>query len=599
MRRFLALVALGLSTGASWAAPDYRARPPEDEIIYFVLPDRFANGDVSNDAGGLAGDRLTTGLDPTHKGFFHGGDLRGLIAQLDYIQGLGATAIWLGPIYKNKPVQGPPGQESAGYHGYWITDFTRVDPHFGNDADMRAFVEAAHARGLKIYLDIITNHTADVIQYRECLGVSCPYRAKGAYPYSRRGGPGGQPINPGFAGDDVRTTPNFAQLIDPTFAYTPFVPPAEANVKVPAWLNSPIYYHNRGNSDFVGESSLYGDFFGLDDLLTENPRVVQGFVEIYGAWIERYGIDGFRIDTARHVNPEFWQAFVPAMMSRARARGIVNFHIFGEVAADGIDVAQLARHTRVDRLPSVLDFGFANAVRAVASGGDGTSLLARLYEDDGLYEGGAAGALRLPTFTGNHDFGRIAWSIRTARPGATDDEVMQRVMLANAMLFLLRGVPVVYSGDEQGFIGHGIDQDARQDLFASRVASYNDQGLLGTSATTAVANFNVQHPLYAQIASLAKLRREHAALRRGRQIVRAHGKAPGLFVASRVFNDNRELVLAFNSSTETAVQQIEVESGSKVFKALRGSCAAQASAPGSYRVELPPLSYAVCEGAER
>ncbi len=269
--------------------------------------------------------------------------------------------------------------------------------------------------------------------------------------------------------------------------------------------------------------------------MTENPRVVQGFIDIYGDWIERYGIDGFRIDTARHVNPEFWQSFAPAMLNRARARGIPNFHIFGEVAAEGVDVAQLARHTRVDKLPSVLDFGFAGAVNKVVAGNEGTSVLARLYQDDGLYEGGAAAALRLPTFTGNHDFGRLAWIIRTARPDATDDEVLKRVMLANAMMFLLRGVPVVYYGDEQGFVGHGIDQDSRQDLFASRVASYNDQSLLGTATTTAVANFNRQHPLYAQIAGLAKLRQEQPALRRGRQIVRAHGKTPGLFagIASR------------------------------------------------------------------
>ncbi|HEV7606792.1 MAG TPA: alpha-amylase family glycosyl hydrolase [Steroidobacteraceae bacterium] len=596
MRRFLALVGLCFSTCVSWGAPDFRARLPEDEIVYFVLPDRFENGDRANDAGGLTGDRLTTGFDPTHKGFYHGGDLKGLTAKLGYIQGLGATAIWLGPIYKNKPVQGPAGQESAGYHGYWITDFTSVDPHFGTEADLRAFVDAAHARGMKVYLDIITNHTADVIQYRECPKVSCAYRSKGDYPYSRRGGLGGQSINAGFAGDGQRTLPNFAKLTDPTFAYTPFVPPAEANVKVPAWLNSPIYYHNRGDSDFVGESSLYGDFFGLDDLMTENPRVVQGFIDIYGAWIDRYGIDGYRIDTARHVNPEFWQVFSPAMLSRARARGIVNFHIFGEVAAETLDVAQLARHTRVDKLPSVLDFGFARAVERVVAGSEGTSVLARLYEDDGLYEGGVAAALRLPTFTGNHDFGRFAWIIRAARPTETDDEVLKRVMLGNAMMFLLRGVPVVYYGDEQGFVGRGVDQDARQDLFASQVASYNDQGLLGSNATTAVANFNPQHPLYAQITGLAKLRQEHVALRRGRQIVRAHGKAPGLLVASRLVNDNRELVLAFNTSTETAVRQIEVEPGSKVFRALRGSCAVKASAPGSYRVEVPPLSYAVCEG---
>jgi glycosidase len=584
---------------ATASASDYRQRPPEDEIVYFVLPDRFENGDATNDTGKLAGDRLTTGFDPTHKGFYHGGDLKGLIARLDYIQGMGATAIWLGPIYKNKPVQGGPGQETAGYHGYWITDFLSVDPHFGSDADMRAFVDAVHARGMKVYLDIITNHTADVIQYRECPVSACTYRSKADYPYSRKGGVEGAPINPGFEGDGVRTAPNFARLTDPSFAYTPFVTPAEANVKVPAWLNSPIYYHNRGNTDFAGESSLFGDFVGLDDLMTENPRVVQGFIDIFGGWIERYGIDGFRIDTARHVNPEFWQAFVPAMLARARASGIPHFHIFGEVAAEGVDVAQLARYTRIDKFPSVLDFGFAGAVNKVVAGNEGTSVLARLYQDDGLYEGGADAALRLPTFTGNHDFGRLAWIIRAARPAATDAEVLKRVMLANAMLFLLRGVPVVYYGDEQGFVGHGIDQDARQTLFASKVASYNDQPLLGTTTTTAVANFNPQHPLYAQIADLSRLRQEYPAIRRGQQIVRVHGKAPGLFAASRLGADGREIVVAFNTSTATAVSQVEVEITSKVFKTLRGACAAKASAPGSFRVEVPPLDYVVCQGAAR
>src|SRR5688572_26810349 len=309
MRRIISWLCIGALSSAAMAEPNYRNRLPEDEIVYFVLPDRFANGDARNDRGGLSGDRLTTGYDPTHKGFYHGGDLKGLIARLDYVQGLGATAIWLGPIYKNKPVQGGPGQETAGYHGYWITDFTSVDPHFGTEADMRAFVDAVHARGMKVYLDIITNHTADVIQYRECVGVPCAYRDKGAYPYSRKGGPDGLPINAGFAGDTVRSAANFALLTRADYAYTPFVPPGEANVKVPAWLNAPIYYHNRGNSDFWGESSLLGDFVGLDDLMTENPRVVEGFIDIYGDWLVQYKLDGFRIDTARHVNPEFWQAF--------------------------------------------------------------------------------------------------------------------------------------------------------------------------------------------------------------------------------------------------------------------------------------------------
>ncbi|HEX6637103.1 MAG TPA: alpha-amylase family glycosyl hydrolase [Steroidobacteraceae bacterium] len=586
----------GAAHGANSPA-GHQARPPEDEVVYFVLPDRFENGDTANDRGGLTGDRLTTGFDPTHKGFYHGGDLRGLTARLDYIKGLGATAIWLGPIYRNKPVQGGPGEESAGYHGYWITDFTRVDPHFGDEADMHAFVAAAHARGMKVYLDIITNHTADVIQYRECEARPCPYRSKADYPYSRRGGVHGAAINDGFAGDGLRNMANFARLEAPDYAYTPFVSAAEADIKVPAWLNETLLYHNRGNSDFWGESSLYGDFVGLDDLMTENPRVVQGFIDIYGAWIEKYRVDGFRIDTARHVNPEFWQAFVPAMLTRARSLGIPHFHIFGEVAADGVDVAQLARHTHVDKLPAVLDFGFANAVKEVLAKDAGTSVLARLYEDDALYEGGAAAALRLPTFTGNHDFGRLAWIIRDARPGIGDEELAKRVMLGNAMLFLLRGVPVVYYGDEQGFIGHGVDQASRQDMFASQVASYNDQPLLGTGGSTAVANFDPQHPMYAQIAGLSRLRHDYLALRRGRQVVRAQARAPGLFAVSRIGNDGREILVAFNTSTTALVSQVEVEMTSQVFKTVRGPCSVRAGAPGSVEVKLLPLSYVVCVGA--
>ena len=100
-----AAILLALSGAAAVPPVDYRARAPQDEVIYFVLPDRFENADPSNDRGGIAGDRLKTGYDPTAKGFYHGGDLKGLTKRLDYIQHLGATAIWLGPIFKNKAVQ--------------------------------------------------------------------------------------------------------------------------------------------------------------------------------------------------------------------------------------------------------------------------------------------------------------------------------------------------------------------------------------------------------------------------------------------------------------------------------------------------------------
>ncbi len=602
--RHLLLVAaalLGASSALSGrAAESLRDRASQDEIIYFVLPDRFENGDPSNDRGGLTGDRLTTGYDPTSKAFYHGGDLKGLTSRLDYIQALGATAIWLTPVFKNKPVQGGPGMESAAYHGYWITDFTRVDPHLGDEAQLHAFVTAAHARGMKVYLDIIANHTADVIAYRECPSERCLYRSRADYPYTRHGGPQGQAINDGFAGDDAahQTAENFSRLTRPDFAYTPYVPRGEEHIKVPDWLNLPIYYHNRGSSTFAGESSEMGDFVSLDDLMTENPRVVQGFIEIYGHWIDQYGVDGFRIDTARHVNPEFWQAFVPAMLARAAAQGIPHFHIFGEVATPEIDTALLARYTRVAKLPAVLDFAFANAMQATVAANAGTDRLARVFADDTLYEDGEQTALQLPTFISNHDSGRFAYHVRTARPQASDDEVLKRVLLAHAMLFTLRGVPVVYYGDEQGFVGVGGDQDARQDMMPSQTASYLQDRRLGIGANP--PNFDLNHPIAHAIAGLSALRSGHAALRSGRQIVRNYSGEPGIFAVSRLEpTSGSEVVIAFNTAMQPLNALMEIDAGSRHFHALHGSCDAEPVAPGSYRIKLAPLDFMVCAAGEQ
>jgi glycosidase len=593
------LTALTLLAAAS-SQPNYRARLPEDEVIYFVLPDRFENGDPSNDRGGLTGDRLATGFDPTSKAFFNGGDLKGLTSRLDYIKGLGATTVWLAPIFKNKPVQGSPGHESAAYHGYWITDFTHVDPHFGTDADFKTFVDAAHARGMKVYMDIVVNHTADVIQYAECAGKDpggCPYRSIADYPYQRRGGIDGKPINSGFTSEEDARPANFAKLTDPDYAYTVVIPPTERDVKAPAWLNNPIYYHNRGDSTFRGESSLMGDFGGLDDIFTENPRVVSGMIDIYGAWIDKYHVDGFRIDTAQHVNPELWQKFVPAMLARARKNGIPHFHIFGEVAMDDMDPAHTAVNTRLDKLPSVLDFSFLWAVRDVVSGNAGTDKLAKLFRADPLYEGGAEAALRLPTFVSNHDSpGHIGAYLQQARPNASADEILRRDMLAQAMLLTLRGVPTIYYGDEQGFAGKaGGDQNARQDMFASKVATYNEDRLIGSNSTTAQSNFNPEHPLYKEIAELAKLRTTHKALTRGLQVIRYSQDKPGLFAVSRFDpGTGREMVLLFNTSNEPVEQHVRVETRSKEFEVLAGVCALTPDAPGTITAQLPAFGYSVC-----
>ena len=605
-RPVLPLLALSMAGCANAQSPDlqsasvepaetYIARAPSEEIVYFVLPDRFENGDTSNDTGGVEGGPLETGFDPTHKGFFHGGDLKGLTERLDYLEGLGITAIWFAPIFQNKPVQGPSGSESAGYHGYWVTDFTRPDSHFGTRAEFKTFVDAAHARGMKVYMDIITNHTADVIRYEEGDAADYAYRSRGDYPYSRKGGVNGPAINAGFLGDGVRTQENFARLTDPAYAYTPVVPAEERDVKVPAWLNDPRYYHNRGDTTFSGESSRFGDFVGLDDLFTEHPRVVEGMIDIYAAWIRDFRIDGFRVDTARHVNPEFWQAFVPAMLETAEQQGIPNFHIFGEVYRDDSNNGYIAQYTRRDGFPAVLDFAFQNAVREVVSQNKGTYILNELFDGDVLYEGGDDAALAMPTFLGNHDMGRFTTFLNEDEPGISADAMLAKTKLAHAMLLTLRGSPVIYYGDEQGFVGDGNDQAAREDMFASRTASYNDNTLLGTDATTAAENFDTAHPLYRLIGELSAIRRAHPALTRGRQIVRHYGEDAGIFAVSRVDRaTGEEILLAFNTANTPQSANVAVNYGARAFETLSGTCPTEVTAPGSASIALAPYSWAVC-----
>ena len=160
---------VGPPSGATLAA---LAQPGADaplatDRIYFVMTDRYANGDSSNDSGGLSGGRSVTGYDPTSSAWFHGGDFKGLtggctdpVHGLARIKNLGFNAIWVTPAVVNQVSQG----DSGGYHGYWGLDFTKVDPHLGTDADFAAFTACAHSLGLKVILDVVVNHTGDVIQ---------------------------------------------------------------------------------------------------------------------------------------------------------------------------------------------------------------------------------------------------------------------------------------------------------------------------------------------------------------------------------------------------------------------------------------------------
>ncbi|GAA5158816.1 pullulanase-type alpha-1,6-glucosidase [Ornithinimicrobium tianjinense] len=551
--------------------------PVTREQFYFVMADRFANGDTTNDTAGLAGDRLDHGFDPTDKGFFHGGDLAGIMDRLDYIQGLGTTAIWLTPSFKNRPVQGTGDQASAGYHGYWVTDFTQIDPHLGTNEEMRELVDAAHARGMKVYFDIITNHTADVVDYAQG---QYSYVDKATEPYRDAAG---------NAFDDRDYLGKPFPLLDPetSFPYTPvYRTEADATVKVPEWLNDPTMYHNRGDSTWAGESSTYGDFIGLDDLFTERQEVVDGMVDIYSTWAQM-GIDGFRVDTVKHVNLEFWQEFSPRVLEAARA-GNEDFFIFGEVF-DG-NPEYLSSFTTAGTLPAVIDFGFQGRVVEFAKGA-ATTGLRTFYAQDDYYTDADSNAYQLPTFTGNHDMGRAAMMLAGDYQG---EELQQRLELTNALMFLTRGQPVVYYGDEQGFIGAGGDKDARQDMFATQVEQYSTEPLVAAPSGSH-DRYDTAHPLYRQLAGLSALVKEHPALADGAQVHRYASNAAGVYAFSRVDADEQvEYVVVANNSTEPQTVQLPTWSDRTQFTAVYGDDAKiKTGADARLAVDVDPLSVEV------
>jgi glycosidase len=163
------------------------------------------------------------------------------------------------------------------------------------------------------------------------------------------------------------------------------------------------------------------------------------------------------------------------------------------------------------------------------------------------------------------------------------------------MMFLLRGVPTIYYGDEQGFVSDGGDQDARESMFASQVAVYNDNDLIGTESTTATSNFNPGHPLYQAIAKLAAARKENAGLRYGRQIIRSYDEKPGLLAISRIDPvDKSDIVVIFNTSNAPLATRVSIDYRATGIVPVVGKCPAAPTAPGQMEIFLPPLGYLAC-----
>jgi pullulanase-type alpha-1,6-glucosidase len=582
--------------GGAPADEDLVAEPVQaaiqDEVMYFVLPDRFDNGDPSNDEGAFPGGTLAqTGFLPTDKSFYHGGDLAGLQGKLDYLAGLGVTSIWMTPVLKNAPT-GPDSSTAFGiggsYHGYWILDYETADPHLGADAELQAFVAEAHDAGIKVFFDMVVNHTADVIGYAEG---SSLYRNKTDYPFRDADGVA-------FDDMDYVGTGSFPELDpDVSFAYTPvFSEPGDETAKNPDWLNNRIYYHNRGDSTFSGESTIYGDFFGLDDLFTSHPDVISGYTEIFKNLIDDYDIDGFRLDTVKHVHTELWQELAPAVIAYAQANGKPDFTMFGEVF-DGSAEA-LSHYTTAGQIPSVLDFGLHGAIASVGINGGPTNNLRALFANDDYFTDADSNAYQLATFVSNHDGGieRTGYALRRAFPAASDAELVQRMTWSYAMLYFARGFPVIYYGDEQGFVGGGSDKLAREDMMPSLVPEYMNNDLIGTDATPADANFDATHPLYLALAELADVRADHLALRRGAQIHRYSADGPGVYAFSRIERDEQiEYVVAFNSASAEQHVTFPVYLANTEYQAVypAGGANVTTNGAGEFTLHMMPNGVAV------
>ncbi len=549
---------------------DYLTRDIKEEVFYFVMPDRFHNANTENDNGDPNKPISYGGLDPTSKWAFHGGDIAGLEAKLDYLEEMGVTSIWMTPILRNKAVQ----PDGFGHHGYWVVDFTEIDPHFGSNDDLKSLIAAAHERHIKIFFDIITNHTADVIKYKEC------HDQEGNF------------LNPDQKGCPFIST----EEMKGGKGYTPFVLETEKNVKVPSWLNDPKYYNNQGDSFWEGESAVKGDFVGLDDLDTSQPEVINGLTEVFKDLISEFRPDGFRIDTVKHVDIEFWQSFGPAIVEHAISIGLPEFFIFGEVY-DG-SPAGLSKFTTTGKLPSVLDFGFAFNVRDVVLSNKNVSKLSTLFDNDDYYRDGDSDPNDLLNFIGNHDMGRVGNAINNGLPNISDEEKLARSKLSHALMFFSRGVPVVYYGDEQGFTGDGGDVDSRENMDPSLVDSYNDNDLIGTEKTTADSNFDRSHPLYVKLQELALIRQTYPSLKHGEHINRLADDSKQIYAFSRVSAENQvDHMAIFNFSTKR--QQLSTSVGNLTYKKIAGSDDSSLSQSGDQlQLELAPLSYVLLQSTQ-
>ncbi len=377
-----------------------------DAVLYFAIVDRWADGDPTNDVN----------VDRNAKGAFHGGDLRGLREHLDEIAGLGATAIWITPVVKNidGPVYGS-GFPDWAYHGYWADDFTKPDPRFGSEAELKALVDECHRRGIKVLLDVVYNHAGYGSHYL-------------------------------------------------------------SDAKTKGWLRSE-------DTGTCGTEDLTLCVAGLPDFRTELPEVAEFLLQAQLGWAKRSGVDGFRLDTVKHVSHEFWQEH----RRRTRAELGPGFFLLGEVW--GGDAQVLDPWFATDELDAGFDFSFQGSALGFVQGRGRAVAFDRYLKSR---ETARPGHL-LAHFLSSHDV-----------PGALyqlgGDKTLFR--LAAVLQFTSVGMPVIYYGEEIGRPG-GDWPENRSDM------PWGDRAILPGEGRPR------DEALRADYTRLIAIRRAHPALSRG------------------------------------------------------------------------------------
>jgi alpha-amylase len=507
-------------------------RPWNEDVIYFALTDRFYDGDPENNVPAGSDEALH---DAGQKDIsrYHGGDLRGLEKAIasGYFEALGVTALWVSPpvrnVWKSAFDLGGP---KTGYHGYWTQDFLDVDPHIvsrrsldgskkyadsrdGRMQHYKDFVALAHARGLKVVQDIVCNHAGPVFYYdsnengqldreRE-MEWQMPYRADGPYEFTK-----------------WMSIPEWNAM--PTMPGGP-VTVLGRPVRTTGVLQQFSTYGRRGMSrDSLGKrdgEEVMCDFFALRDVFTDPKAphfsaLVDEFVEIYRFYVEEIGVDGFRVDTVKHVHREFWEAFTDRLREKAGPERAKRMILFGEIYdwspyACGRYTYRAAWPARKEPcLDSVLNFNVCFTARqylrhtgerwgsAVALE---TALKASASDKYNPTPGadGLNARQKMVNFIENHD------GLNRFRVAGVSE---RHNLLANSLLLTLEGIPCLYYGTEAALLDSA--GNTRDDSESGRMTFIPRGGDAQMRAVRDGGSFR-------EIAAIIRLRRELPVLTRG------------------------------------------------------------------------------------